>query len=450
MDQGNIFNALRLPGNELVASGLVKFPIREPRNSESPGENKAVLSDTLCFSGKVTEKDEKIVDLRKAGQVLMKKGKKIRVAWEFSSRDYINGPRYIMACSGGTISYSTTVGRVCALDAKTGALKWEYSQKSMVFSPPAVGEDSTLYFGSDNNFLYAINSNDGRLKWKYRATGPVQFEPVTSKDGAVYFVCGDKLYAVDEKTHKKKWCYKAGDAVSAPPAVGPDGTLFVPARDCTITAVDKDTGKPVWKAEGTNYSDYSPVVDNNNYVYFSNDEGEIFCLDGSTGRWKWKYSDIKGAYISSAPALSDDGVLFVGDNRGVLTAIDCSTGRKKWEFKTGGRIFSTPALDGKGNVLFGSDDGHLYVLNQDTGKLKFKYNAGFEVTYRVLPQDGGIACITSNTGKLQAIIYDFESRVNGNEENSQDGGKLGAVQGIIKENDVVNIGGVKLPVRKKE
>jgi len=72
-----------------------------------------------------------------------------------------------------------------------------------VWSAATIGTDGTIYFGSNDNYLYALNS-DGTLKWRYQTDGFVQASPaladnsllyVVSRDGYLYVIYGSGILA---------------------------------------------------------------------------------------------------------------------------------------------------------------------------------------------------------------------------------------------------------------
>ena len=72
-------------------------------------------------------------------------------------------------------------------------LKWSYTTGSFVFSSPAVA-NGMVYFGAEDNNVYALNASTGALLWSYATGGWVGSSPVVS-NGMVY-VGSDDLYAL--------------------------------------------------------------------------------------------------------------------------------------------------------------------------------------------------------------------------------------------------------------
>jgi outer membrane protein assembly factor BamB len=68
---------------------------------------------------------------------------------------------------GGTI-YVTSGDSIVAL--RDNKLKWRKSFGGKLYFTPSLGEDGTIYIGSDDNKVYALNP-DGSLKWFFTAGG---------------------------------------------------------------------------------------------------------------------------------------------------------------------------------------------------------------------------------------------------------------------------------------
>jgi len=196
-----------------------------------------------------------------------------------------------------------------------GELVWKFKTEGPIDSP-AIGNDGTIYVGSNDWYLYAINP-DGSLKWKFETGDWVKSSPAIGNDGTIYVGSNDRyLYAINPDG-SLKWKFKTGDCISSSPAIGNDGTIYVGSDD--------------------------------GYLYAIN-------LDGSL---KWKFET--GDWVLSSPAIGNDGTIYVGSNNGYLYAIN-PNGSLKWKFKTGNWIQSSPAIGNDGTIYVGSNDGYLYAF----------------------------------------------------------------------------------------
>jgi outer membrane protein assembly factor BamB len=89
------------------------------------------------------------------------------------------------------------------LNATNGAVIWQYPSSGMIGairSKAAVDFDGTIYFGCDDNKVYALNS-DGTLKWTFSTGGSVKSAIEIGKNGSILFISDDqKLYSINPYT----------------------------------------------------------------------------------------------------------------------------------------------------------------------------------------------------------------------------------------------------------
>ena len=118
-----------------------------------------------------------------------------------------------------------------------------------------------------------------------------------------------------------------------------------------------------WKYNSGSVIGTSPSI-NDNYVYFGNWAGDIFCLKASTGILQWKHTTTDKA-IESQPLIVNSKV-YVGSFNGNLYCLNAKTGDIHWTFPTSNAIYSSPKY-WNGCVFFGSKDYNIYCIDADTG-----------------------------------------------------------------------------------
>jgi outer membrane protein assembly factor BamB len=144
-------------------------------------------------------------------------------------------------------------GRLWAI-AQNGTLKWVYEHFQTIRTPPAVGIDGTVYFGTDDSVSYptpgavvAINS-DGTLKW-YRGLGRYVSQPLgIGPDGTIYARGGpfDRLSALDPNDGVIKWT--DSDSYETGIIIGVDGIIYVSYQNVRgIRAINPD-GSTKWSS----------------------------------------------------------------------------------------------------------------------------------------------------------------------------------------------------------
>jgi len=307
-----------------------------------------------------------------------------------------------------------------------GTEKWSFKTGNMVDSSPAIGDDGTIYVGSNDNNLYAINS-DGAEKWSFKTGDTVSSSPAIGDDGTIYVGSSDNnLYAINSDG-TEKWSFKTGNMVDSSPAIGDDGTIYVGSNDNNLYAINSD-GTEKWSFETGDTVFSSPAIGDDGTIYVGSDAGYLYALNPN-GTEKWSFGT-GGYWVASSPAIGNDGTIYVGCDDGNLFALS-PDGSKKWSFETSDKIWSSPAIGDDGTIYVGSNDNNLYAINSD-GTEKWSLNTGsdFRISSPVIGSDGTIY-IAPKSDNLYGIDpngtekWSFEP--NGSMESSPAIGKDGTI-----------------------
>lgn len=279
------------------------------------------------------------------------------VAWKVELKGGITTQPLLV---GGILYVATDEGTLYALDAATGATKWQVkAAEAMIASTPTWAEGLILVTSHDKH-LRAIDAETGAPRWKVE-TGEKILAAPTVAAGVAYFVSYDgNLRAVDVKTGAVRWTYVLGKItreraygggldsnlvqLSAAPAVA-DGVVYV-ARRNAVHAVDATTGKMRWVLDEDYGGADAPTVVVDGVVYQGTERG-LLAVEAGTGKKLWRWG---GDDVMAAPAIHD-GVLYVLDWGKELSAMDAKTSKWRWSVPLDHGQESSPVLV----------DGRLYV-----------------------------------------------------------------------------------------
>src|ERR1700723_1066440 len=165
----------------------------------------------------------------RAGDILSSADEQHSVKW---NHKIIDG-----GCGAPVVGADGTIylPRKGAMDAFTPDAKriWTFDLSDRATSP-SIGDDGTLYFGSDDGVIYALSSS-GQLKWKV-AAGGIRTSPALTSNGEIIFGSVDhNLYALDS-FGKLRWRFTAGGQVFSP-TVAADGTIYFQSADGKLYAI---------------------------------------------------------------------------------------------------------------------------------------------------------------------------------------------------------------------
>ena len=213
--------------------------------------------------------------------------------------------------------------------------------------------------------------------------------PVLVKDNVLFV--GDtngRFFAFDPATGEK-WSYKTGNQITGS-AMWCNGMVIVGSHDCTLYALDPETGELKYSVDCDGQINGSPLfLESQHALVFGSCDGLLRKIDVRTGAILAEI-DFEH-YIPETPALFD-GVIYLltrnfdegdeddsdggGENEGLLAAIDAETFEVLWRVPTGDMYSSTPYatndylflttyFKGKINVHARKDGQYLTTLDTE-------------------------------------------------------------------------------------
>jgi outer membrane protein assembly factor BamB len=256
-------------------------------------------------------------------------------------------------------------------------------------TPTPFIEGGHLYahFGSHGTFC--VDTATGKVLWERLDLKCDHFRGPGSSP-AVY---GDLVYlifdgfdfqyvaALDKKTGKTVWKmdrnikyannngdYKKAYATPVLVTVGGKDWLVCPSAECTM-AYDPKTGEELWRFTHGGMNGSARAVMGNGLLYLnSGHTAKLFALkpDGLSGAVpKSAVEWDAGKGVSTRPSLLvvKDLLFMVSDN-GIATCLDAKTGKQAWSERLDGEFSASPVF-AAGNVYFCNQSGKTFVVKAD-------------------------------------------------------------------------------------
>ncbi|MEZ5337410.1 MAG: PKD domain-containing protein [bacterium] len=311
------------------------------------------------------------------------------VLWSFAAGGIIQSSAAFGA--DGTIYFGCNDQNLYALDSD-GVFKWTYPLGNPPSrSSPAIAGDGTIYIGSTNNSLHAVNP-DGSGKWTFPTGGNVNASPVIDAAGTIYVGSFDGFLYALHPDGSLKWSYDAGSAIRNSAALSPDGTIYINSAD-SIHAVNQD-GSQKWMQVLGNLNLQCPAVAMDGTVYTGINTGMTFSFTPD-GVQNWAI--VHGAHPFGGFTLDSTGVLYVNRGNGVRAVNP--DGSTLWTKPGINAIGSAPAIDAAGNVYFGSNNDNVYALDSSGNEI-WSFLTGGDVFSSAAIDRNGRLIIGSDDGNL--------------------------------------------------
>lgn len=303
--------------------------------------------------------------------------------------------------------------KVICLDRDSGKILWErvahegavlddrHRKNTYASSTPVTdGKFVYAYFEAEGLYCYDFK---GKLIWQTSlgkiakmgmgpGTSPLLYENLLIlqcdlEDGGpgLSFIA-----AVDKRTGKEVWRAKRDHRKthSTPIIVraGARDQLIANGAE-TVVSYDPKTGQELWRSEGVAGWAIPSIVAGHGMVFATAGYPEkrafgikLDPFGKEAGEVVWKYD--KGTAYVPSPILYGD-LLYLMSDKGILTCLDAKTGAVKYE---GGRVpvpatFSASAVAFDGKLLITSEDGDTFVIKAGPAHEVIRTNSLGEPVY---------------------------------------------------------------------
>ncbi len=312
-----------------------------------------------------------------------------RRIWHYVERPLLEFPPIY---AGGKLYAVNNSGTAFALDADTGKLLWQRSIGRLNASSPTYYKHRLYIVNLVPGHVVKLDAETGRVIWKRWLPGRAESSPLVLGN-TLYFGCeNDQLFALNTRNGHERWATTLGGPVKSAPAYQ-HGILYVGDYGGEMNAVNAKTGKLKWQSGslgqgfGTSGEFYSTPAVAFGRVYAGNNDHRVYSYDLSDGALAWTHST--GGYVYSGPTVArtrnSPPTVYVGSFDGNIYALNAKSGETRWTRSAGGSVIGS--LSAVGDIVYVAEftDGSTNGYEMRTGKQVFHYKTG---TYTPVISDG--------------------------------------------------------------
>ncbi|MEZ5715647.1 MAG: PQQ-binding-like beta-propeller repeat protein [Paracoccaceae bacterium] len=286
-----------------------------------------------------------------------------------------------LALEKGTLYVTSGFGTLTALDAATGAEKWQQRLGENATGAPTV-KNGTVFLVAGDDTAWAVNAESGRIEWQLDATpskNNIQGQPAPAVNDQVAIFAfgsgevqaafrGGGLRVWDAVVSGQRFALartRISDITGDPVIVG--DTVYVGSQSGRLVAMKAATGERVWTA---NEGALNPVWVAGGSVFLVSDRNELVRLSAEDGSRIWgtplpyfvkdKPRRQSAIFAHYGPVLAG-GRLIVASSDGVIRAFDPANGALIGQGEIPGGASSNPVFAG-GTMYVVSTKGELYAF----------------------------------------------------------------------------------------
>lgn len=275
-----------------------------------------------------------------------------------------------MAFDADNIYFGNSLGQARAVDRHTGKLRWSVPMGASLFSRPTVLKggkvafprhdgialldarkgrqtallkskegpyvaDGTLtpdgkaYIQGGYKRIERRNPSSGKLVWSYDSLfNYCQAAPAIDGKDLVFGAWDTNLRCLDLGTGRLRWAWNNGKTANmlgpgnvVPVIVG--DKVFTVAPDRYMTAIDRATGRTLWRNNAHRYRESLGHSEDFSRIYAKTMDGELVAVDATAPDFRELWTVDMGIGYDHAPCivLEHDGNIYVGSRRGIVTIV---------------------------------------------------------------------------------------------------------------------------------
>ncbi len=203
----------------------------------------------------------------------------VKNPWPFRAYTDMGTPLISKAGTNGAETIFAAAGSLL-LGVSTGAAEVSrFTPGKILRSLPALGKNGELYFGSNDERVYALGSGGttNNVLWKFHTGRNLSASPVVGAGGDIYIGSENARLYCFRSTGELRWSVPTGRPVHASLSIGADGTIYAGSDDGQMYAISAE-GQVRWKFRTRGAVRSAAVIDTKGTVYFGSNDRKIYAV----------------------------------------------------------------------------------------------------------------------------------------------------------------------------
>lgn len=253
------------------------------------------------------------------------------LAWEIAT----DAPLFSrpVALGGGRVAIPTN-SEIIIADGATGRVRRRHaSSEGPYVADGMLTADGRRYFQGGYKRFECRRPSDGRIMWSYDSINNYcQAAPAVDGDDVIFGAWDTKLRCLSLADGSLKWSWDNGKSANmlgpgnVVPVISGD-KVFIVAPDRFMTALDRATGRQLWRDNSHRYRESLGVSADGSRVYAKTMDGELVAVDAGSDGFRELWTVDMGLGYEHAPCIVAEtgGLVYAGSRQGIVTIVDPAT-----------------------------------------------------------------------------------------------------------------------------
>lgn len=275
--------------------------------------------------------------------------------------------------AGRRVMVPTATG-ILLVDRATGRVVKELPSKEGPYVADGITDPATGHYLLGGYKRFERRRPDGRSVWTYDSIfNYCQAAPVLDGNDLFFGAWDTNLRCLDARTGRLRWTWNNGRTANmlgpgnVVPVVTPE-RVYIVAPDRYMTAIDRTTGKTIWRDNSHRYRESLGRSADGKRVYAKTMDGELVAVDATAPEFKELWTLDMGLGYDHAPCIvaESDGVVYAGSRRGILTAVNPSVPAVLWQLPIGvSEINGIDVDSATGDVYVSLIEGTIFKVHKN-------------------------------------------------------------------------------------
>lgn len=264
---------------------------------------------------------------------------------------------------------------IAIVDVRNGKIIKDFKSKEGPYvADGTLTPDGKGYIQGGYKRIERRNPSNGKLVWEYDSLfNYAQAAPAIDGDDLVFGAWDTNLRCLSLKNGRLKWVWNNGKTANmlGPGNVVPvltDDKVIIVAPDRYMTALDRRTGRQLWRDNSHRYREALGHSADKTRAYAKTMDGELVAVDATSPDFRELWTVDMGLGYEHAPCIvaEQDGVVYAGSRRGIVTAVNPRTQKVLWNLPLGKSEINGIDIDPEtGDVFVSLIEGTVYRIARD-------------------------------------------------------------------------------------